>query len=150
MLAPQSALALVVVASVMGYVPEPVEVTADAPPIAALTVDATLSEVEQGLLAGDAKVVANYFGSKVELGCGGDDGLYSRRQAEFVLRSFFRAHPPSAYATQSTQPDAGGGVVVKGSYTAQDGVVYRVDLHLTRAGNRSVINALTLRKAASD
>ena len=133
-----------------GAGPEPVEVTADAPPIAALTVDATLSEVEQGLLAGDAKVVANYFGSKVELGCGGDDGLYSRRQAEFVLRSFFRAHPPSAYATQSTQPDAGGGVVVKGSYTAQDGVVYRVDLHLTRAGNRSVINALTLRKAASD
>ena len=147
MLAPQTLIVVVALAGAWSFAPERIETPRGEERTASATLDATLSGVEQALEAGDAKAVAHYFGSKVELGCGGDDESYSRRQAEFVLRSFFRAHPPGAYATQKTQPDAAGGIVVEGRYTTVDGVVYRVDVHLTRAGNRSVINALALRKA---
>ena len=79
-----------------------------------------------------------YFGNEVELSCGGGDGVYSRRQAEFMLRSFFRAHPPKGYTTHSRD----GQEKIVGSYVSDDGRTYRVEVRLISAGNRKVVGYL--------
>ncbi len=47
--------------------------------------------------AGNAKELAKHFGSNVELNLPGSEGVYSRAQAEQILRDFFSKNPPKNY-----------------------------------------------------
>jgi hypothetical protein len=121
----------------------PVLVEAEAEPntpelVSTAGLETMLATVERAIGEGDAKGVAKHFGAQVELSCGGGEGSYSRKQSEFVLRSFFRAHPPESYTTMSRHGDDR----IVGSYVSTDGRVYSVDVRLTQAGNRSVVGYL--------
>lgn len=139
MLAPQTLALSAVLCGLASVVPTVVNESVAAPGAGATAgFEAVLAGVERAIGEGDAKGVSRYFGNEVELSCGGGEGVYSKRQAEFMLRSFFRAHPPKSFTTQRRD----GQEKIVGSYVADDGKTYRVEVRLTLAGNRKVVGYL--------
>jgi hypothetical protein len=54
-----------------------------------------ITQVKETIKAGSAKELARYLNSSVDLTLEGNVQSYSKAQAEFVLRDFFKQHPPS-------------------------------------------------------
>ncbi len=56
-----------------------------------------IDNVRVAMKTGSSKELAKYFGSTVELNFDGEKSSYSKSQAEFVLRDFFKNYPPSDF-----------------------------------------------------
>jgi len=50
--------------------------------------------VKTAMKTGSSKELSQYFGSIVELNFDGEKSSYSKSQAEFVLKDFFKKNPP--------------------------------------------------------
>lgn len=53
--------------------------------------------MKTAIKAGDAKELVKYFNASVELNLEGDVNTFSKAQAEFVLRDFFKKHSPTEF-----------------------------------------------------
>jgi hypothetical protein len=56
-----------------------------------------INNVRSSLRTGSSKELIKYFNHSVELNFDGNKSSYSRTQAEFVLRDFFRQYPPTDF-----------------------------------------------------
>ena len=54
-----------------------------------------ITQVKETIKAGSAKELSRYLHSTVDVTLEGTIQSYSKTQAEFVLRDFFKQHPPS-------------------------------------------------------
>ncbi|AWW30799.1 DUF4783 domain-containing protein [Echinicola strongylocentroti] len=54
-------------------------------------------EIAISIKAGSSKDLAVYFDRNVELSINGNEGDYSKNQAELVIRDFFKKFPPSDF-----------------------------------------------------
>ena len=53
-----------------------------------------INNVRTAIKTGNSKELSNYFGSMVGLNFDGEKSSYSKSQAEFVLKDFFKKNPP--------------------------------------------------------
>lgn len=60
--------------------------------------DAVLERLRLALQSGDADAVLDEAADRLEIDLLGRRKLYSRAQAAYVLREFFRRYPPTAFA----------------------------------------------------
>lgn len=68
------------------------------------------------LKAGDAKELAKYFNTSIDLTLEGDVNTFSKTQAEFVLRDFFKKHPPTDFSIAHTGASKAGLQFAIGNY----------------------------------
>jgi hypothetical protein len=61
------------------------------------TAEQSLSQIEQGLRKGEVKLILPYLHDPVEIAISGKAKMYSRTQAEHVLKDFFKSHPPRGF-----------------------------------------------------
>ncbi len=54
-----------------------------------------ISQVKETIKAGSAKELSRFLNSNVDVTLDGNVQSYSKAQAEFVLRDFFKQHPPN-------------------------------------------------------
>ncbi|HCW07233.1 MAG TPA: DUF4783 domain-containing protein [Cytophagales bacterium] len=74
------------------------------------------SPMKTAIKAGDAKELVKYFNSSVELNLEGDVNTFSKAQAEFVLRDFFKKHNPTEFTIVHTGSSKGGLQFAIGKY----------------------------------
>jgi hypothetical protein len=58
--------------------------------------------MKDALKAGNAKELVKYFNNSIDLNLEGDVTTYSKAQAEFVLRDFFKKHAPTDFNIMHT------------------------------------------------
>ena len=56
-----------------------------------------INNVQTAMKTGSSKELSQYFGSIVELNFDGEKSSYSKSQAEFVLKDFFKKNPPTDF-----------------------------------------------------
>ena len=56
-----------------------------------------IDNVKTALKTGSSKALAGYLNEMVELSINGDKSSYSKTQAEFVLKDFFKKYPPTGF-----------------------------------------------------
>ncbi|WP_236252733.1 DUF4783 domain-containing protein [Echinicola sp. 20G] len=56
-----------------------------------------VEEIAISIKAGSSKDLSAFFENNVELSINGNEGDYSRNQAELVIRDFFKKFPPSDF-----------------------------------------------------
>lgn len=81
-----------------------------------------MGNVRAALKAGSSKELSKHFNEMVELNLDGEKSSYSKTQAEFVLKDFFKNHPPSDF--QYIHQGASKGNLLKyaiGKYTYANG-----------------------------
>ncbi len=65
--------------------------------LSAQTTEQNLSQIERGLRKGEVALILPYLHDPVEIAIGGKAKMYSRIQAEYVLKDFFKSHPPKGF-----------------------------------------------------
>lgn len=59
--------------------------------------DAIFDPIKDVIKTGSAKEMAKYLNQNVEINIEGNVNTYSKAQAEFVFRDFFKKHPPTSF-----------------------------------------------------
>jgi hypothetical protein len=59
--------------------------------------DDVINNIVAAIAAGDAKKLATYFNSSVDLTIPSGDGTYSKSQAEMIVKNFFAQYPPVSF-----------------------------------------------------
>jgi hypothetical protein len=103
-----------------------------------------ISEIAAAFRAGDAKSVSSRLGLHVDLTVSGKQEMYSKAQAEQVLRDFFAKHPPQMFNLKSKSTDNASKPYGIGSYVDTSGQKYRVYFLIKRIGNQSFISQLSI------
>ncbi len=89
--------------------------------IIAFAQEDVITNVKAQLKEGDSKEIARFLNDIVEISIAGEKGSYSKTQAEFVLKDFFKKHPPSDFQKIHQGSSKEGLNYMIGKYTCSDG-----------------------------
>jgi hypothetical protein len=66
-----------------------------------------INDIKSAMKTGNSKEIVKYFHDVVELGIISDKVDYSKTQAEFIMKDFFKKYPPTdfQYAHKGASPD---------------------------------------------
>ncbi|MEI6851506.1 MAG: DUF4783 domain-containing protein [Bacteroidota bacterium] len=62
-----------------------------------ITDDDVINNIVAAITAGDARKLATYFNTTVDLTIPSGDGTYSKSQAEMIVKNFFAQYPPVSF-----------------------------------------------------
>jgi hypothetical protein len=101
--------------------------------------------VATAIKGNNAKEVAGYFNSSVELNIENSEGVYSKTQAEMVLKNFFNQHPCAGFAITHTGKSGSNNSFAIGSYKSATGN-YRVTIYVKAQGDKNLIHEMKFEK----
>lgn len=90
-----------------------------------------INNVRASLKTGSSKELVKNFNNMVELNFDGEKSSYSRTQAEFVLKDFFKKYPPTDFEYIHQGASQQGLTYVIGKYTF-DGGSFRVLMYIKK------------------
>ena len=97
--------------------------------------DAVMSHLEDAIESGQANKIVQRAGAYVEVSILGNGTLYSRSQTTYILKAFFKKHPPKRFAFQRRM-HVGDDWYMYGTYwDAVDRQTYRLELRMRRTGS---------------
>jgi Domain of unknown function (DUF4783) len=103
------------------------------------------SPMKDAVKAGDASELAKYLNASIDLNLEGEVNTYSKAQAEFVLRDFFKKHSPSDFSIVHTGSSKGGLQFAIGKY--QSGTDnYNVLMRVREVGKAFLIHEMSFTK----
>jgi len=74
--------------------------------------------MKDAIKTGNAKEVIKFFNTSVDMNLDGEASTYSKAQAEFVLRDFFKKYPASEFRIRHTGASKGGLQFAIGEYVS--------------------------------
>jgi hypothetical protein len=105
----------------------------------------TFDDVVVAIKGSNAKEVAKYFNSSVELTVLSNEGVYSKSQAEIILKNFLAANPPKNVTIQHKGSSAQGSKYAIAVYECQQGK-YRAYIFMKDSGSGMLIHELRFEK----
>lgn len=107
-----------------------------------LKVEDPLEKIAMAIQAGNARALAGYFDNTVEITVQNDEGVvYSKAQAEQVMKDFFMKNPPSSFKIMHKGSSAGNSMYGIGTLQTSKGS-YRVNIFYKKNGADFVIYKL--------
>jgi hypothetical protein len=101
-------------------------------------------ELATAIRSGNASAVARYFNSSVELNIQNSEGVYSKSQAEMILKDFMSKHPVQKFNIVH-RGSAGGSLYAIANYTAGDGN-YRCSIFVKEVNGQMLIHEIKFEK----
>lgn len=65
-------------------------------------------EIALAIKSGNSREIAKYFGARVELKINNTENIYSKAQAELLLRDFFEKNPPVSFVIKHKSSSSKG------------------------------------------
>lgn len=104
------------------------------------------SEIASAIRVGNAKELAKFFNSSIDLTIMGKEELYSRAQAEQMLNDFFSKHPPRSFSLKHQSTSQSSSQYGIGNYESKNGLKFRIYFLIRRIGNQSFIQQFSIEK----
>lgn len=104
-----------------------------------------ISLIKETLKAGSAKELSKYLNQTVDVTIEGKVESYSKPQAEFVFRDFFKQHPPSEFGIIHQGSSKGGQPFAIGQYKSGTDV-YRVFMKIKSINNQQLLHEISFSK----
>ncbi len=102
-------------------------------------------QVRETIKAGSSKELSKYLFQTVDVTIEGKVQSYSKAQAEFVFRDFFRQHPPSEFNIIHQGSSKGGQPFAIGQYKSAD-ETYRVFMKVKSVNNQQLLHEISFSK----
>jgi hypothetical protein len=104
-----------------------------------------INQVKETIKAGSAKELSRFLNSTVDVTL--DDGAqsYSKAQAEFVFRDFFKQHPPGEFNIIHQGTSKGGQTFGIGQYKS-GAETYRVYMKIKSVDNQQLVHEISFAK----
>lgn len=99
----------------------------------------TSAEIMDAIKQGNAAGVAKHFNDKIDLKILDQEDVYSKAQAELVLKNFFAKHPVKSFVESHSSNAKSANQFVVGTLTSTNGK-YRVSFLLKKFDNRFLIS----------
>ncbi len=107
--------------------------------------DDIINTVKETIKAGSAKELANYLNQTVDIMIDEKLESYSKAQAEFVLRDFFKAHVPTEFTIIHQGSSKGGQPFAIGQYKS-DKETFRVFIKIKTVGKLQLVHEIRFAK----
>ncbi len=107
--------------------------------------DDIINNVKETIKAGSAKELANYLNQTVDIMIDEKLESYSKAQAEFVLRDFFKAHVPTEFTIIHQGSSKGGQPYSIGQYKS-DTETFRVFIKIKTVGKQQFVHEIRFAK----
>ena len=101
--------------------------------------------IKETIKAGSAKELSRYLYQTVDVTIEGKVESYSKTQAEFVFRDFFRQHPASEFTIIHQGSSKGGQPFAIGQYKSGT-EVYRVFIKIKVVNNQQLLHEISFSK----
>ena len=101
--------------------------------------------MKEAVKAGSAKDLVRFLNSSVDINLEGDVNTYSKAQAEFVLRDFFKKHAPSDFTIVHTGASKGGLQFAIGKYQSGS-LSYNVLMRVREVGKELLMTEISFVK----
>ena len=99
-------------------------------------------EVATAIRSGDSKQLATYFGSSVDLTVINQEDVYSKAQAELIVKDFFARNPPKSFTLLHKGSSKEGTVYGIGNMLSTNGKNFRTSFFLKMSSGRQLIQEL--------
>ena len=104
-----------------------------------------LENVKAAMKAGSAKELAKFLSESVDLNLDNNQNTYSKTQAEFVLRDFFKANPVADFTILHKGSSKSGQPYAIGQYRSGTDK-YRVFMKFKMVGTQQLIHEISFSK----
>lgn len=104
-----------------------------------------INQVKETIKAGSAKELSKYLNQTVDVTLEGNVQSYSKTQAEFVLRDFFKQHPPNEVNIIHQGSSKGGQPFAILQYKS-NADVYRLFMKIKSSGNIQFLDDIRFTK----
>lgn len=101
-----------------------------------------IAQVKETIKAGSAKELSRYFHQTVDVTLTEGTRSYSRTQAEFVFRDFFKQHPPVEFNIIHQGTSKGGQTFGIGQYKTET-ETYRVYMKIKTVENQQLVHEIS-------
>jgi hypothetical protein len=101
--------------------------------------------IKEVLKTGNAKEVSQYLSPSVDISVDGTLNTYSKAQAEFVLRDFFKKHPPTDFTILHSGKSKSGQQYAIGRYQSSS-ESYNLVVRVKELSGQNLIQELTFQK----
>ena len=102
------------------------------------------SEIAASIRTGNARELSKWFNNSVDLTVLGKEEMYSKAQAEQVLRDFFTRHPPKSFILKHKANNPTAAQYGIGSYLSSGNSRFRIYFLIKKIGNQSFIQQLSI------
>lgn len=104
-----------------------------------------VDDVKEAIKAGSSKECAKYFNESLDVTIDGEMKSYSRIQAEYVLRDFFKQHPPTSFSIVHQGSSKGGLSFAIGQYISKEDT-FRVWMRIKNVSSTYLIHEMSFIK----
>lgn len=104
-----------------------------------------INDVKEAIKTGSSKEIAKFLNQNVDVTLEGEMQSYSKTQAEYVLKDFFKNNPPSSFTIVHQGASKGGLPYAIGQYMSKDDT-YRVWLRIKNTSNKYLIHEISFIK----
>jgi hypothetical protein len=104
-----------------------------------------IGQVKETIKAGSAKELSKYLFQTVDVTIEGNLQSYSKAQAEFVFRDFFKQHPPNEFSIIHQGSSKGGQPFAIGQYKS-GADTYRVFMKIKVSNNQQLLHEISFSK----
>ncbi len=104
-----------------------------------------ISDIASAIRSGNAREIAKFFNTNVDLTLLTQEEVYSKTQAEQVLQDFLSKNPPRSFVVVHQGTKVGAKYAI-GTYVSNQGVTYRVYFFVKQSGTGEVIQDLRFEK----
>lgn len=101
--------------------------------------------IRDAIKSGSAKEAVKTFNQSLDINLEGEIKTYSKAQSEFVLRDFFKKHPPSDFTIVHTGSSKGGLQYAIGDMKSNNDT-YTVLIRVKQAGNNYLVHEISFVK----
>jgi hypothetical protein len=109
----------------------------------ALSLD-VYDDISNAIRSGDARQIATFFGSSVELSITNQEDVYSKAQAELILRDFFSKNTPKSFSILHKGSSKEGLLYAISSLVSSTGKSFRVSFYVKNSSNKNTIQELRI------
>ena len=99
-------------------------------------------ELADAIRTGDANKIASYFDAKVDLALSSQEDVYSKAQAELLIKDFFSKNPAKTFTLVHKGSSKEGSLFAVGTLTCTNGKVFRVSFVLKSVQGKSSVQEL--------
>lgn len=104
-----------------------------------------INNVKEAIKTGSSKEIAKFLNNNVDVTLNDDMQSYSKTQAEYVLKDFFKSSPPSSFTIVHQGASKGGLPYAIGQYISKEDT-FRVWVRIKNTGSKYLIHEISFIK----
>lgn len=104
-----------------------------------------ISDVKEALKIGASKEISRFLHQNIDLTINGKMDTYSKTQAEYVLKEFFKSNPPSSFVIVHQGASKGGSPYATGQYMSGNDT-FLVWVRIKKASDKYLIHEMSFIK----